>query len=145
MKQRKEVEEALVKEREELEKLKNLKDQMMEELRIAKEEKALLKSQNEELQKERDELQIERDNALHEAEGLRSKQAEASIQVFEFLPSEIEEATQGFHESLKIGQGGFGSIYKCLLRQTEVAIKRLQSQGSQGPSEFQMEVCVFLI
>uniref|UniRef100_A0A2N9FI27 RING-type E3 ubiquitin transferase n=1 Tax=Fagus sylvatica TaxID=28930 RepID=A0A2N9FI27_FAGSY len=53
-----------------------------------------------------------------------------------------EEATQGFHESLKIGQGGFGSIYKGLLRQTEVAIKRLQSQGSQGPSEFQMEVRV---
>uniref|UniRef100_A0A2N9H9X2 RING-type E3 ubiquitin transferase n=1 Tax=Fagus sylvatica TaxID=28930 RepID=A0A2N9H9X2_FAGSY len=57
---------------------------------------------------------------LKEAEGLRRKQAEASKhmpQFFsEFLLSEIEEATQGFHESLKIGQGGFGSIYKgsCL-------------------------------
>ena len=144
MKQRKEVEEALVKEREELEKLKNLKDQMMEELRIAKEEKALLKSQNEVLQKERDELQIERDNALQEAEGLRSKQAEAYIQVFEFLPSEIEEATQGFDDSLIIGRGGYGNVYKGLLHQTEVAIKKLKSNGSQGPSEFEMEVRVFI-
>uniref|UniRef100_A0A2N9GID7 RING-type E3 ubiquitin transferase n=1 Tax=Fagus sylvatica TaxID=28930 RepID=A0A2N9GID7_FAGSY len=89
---------------------------------------------------------MERDNARKEAEELRRKLAEAfrhMPQFFsEFLFSEIEEATQGFDESLKIGQGGYGSIYKGLLRQTEVAIKRLQSQGSQGPLEFQMEVRV---
>ena len=132
-----------MKEREELEKLKNLKDQMMEELRIAKEEKKLLKSQNEELQKKRDVLQIERDNALQEAEGLRRKQAEASTQMLEFLLSEIEEATQVFDESLIIGRGGYGNVYKGLLHQTEVAIKKLKSNGSQGPSEFEMEVRVF--
>lgn len=139
----------LGKEKQELEKVKNHRDRVMEELWISQEDKTLLKSQISELQKERDELMMERDNALKEAEGLRRKQAEASKhmpQFFsEFLLSEIKEATQGFHESLKIGQGGFGIIYKGLLRQTEVAIKRLQSQGSQGPSEFQMEVCVFLI
>ena len=139
----------LGKEKQELEKVKNHRDRVMEELWISQEDKTLLKSQIAEFQKERDELMMERDNALKEAEGLRRKQAEASKhmpQFFsEFLLSEIEEATQGFHESLKIGQGGFGIIYKGLLRQTEVAIKRLQSQGSQGPSEFQMEVCVYLI
>ncbi|XP_075670429.1 U-box domain-containing protein 33-like [Castanea sativa] len=140
VKQRKEVEEALVKEREELEKLKNLEDQMLEELRIAKEQNTFLKSQNEELQKERDELQIEHDNALQEAEGLRSKQAEASIQMSEFLPSEIEEATQGFDDSLIIGRGGYGNVYKGFLRQNQVAIKSLRSNGSQGSSEFKMEV-----
>uniref|UniRef100_A0A2N9ECZ7 RING-type E3 ubiquitin transferase n=1 Tax=Fagus sylvatica TaxID=28930 RepID=A0A2N9ECZ7_FAGSY len=144
--QRKEIEEVLGKEKQELEKVKNHRDRVMEELWISQEDKTLLKSQIAELQKERDELMMERDNALKEAEGLRRKQAEASKhmpQFFsEFLLSEIEEATQGFHESLKIGQGGFGIIYKGLLRQTEVAIKRLQSQGSQGPSEFQMEVRV---
>ena len=133
-----------MKEREELEKLKNLKDQMMEVLRIAKEEKKLLKSQNEELQKKRDVLQIERDNALQEAEGLRRKQAEASTQMLEFLLSEIEEATQVFDESLIIGRGGYGNVYKGLLHQTEVAIKKLKSNGSQGPSEFEMEVRVFI-
>ena len=139
----------LGKEKQELEKVKNHRDRVMEELWISQEDKTLLKSQIAEFQKERDELMMERDNALKEAEGLRRKQAEDSKhmpQFFsEFLLSEIKEATQGFHESLKIGQGGFGIIYKGLLRQTEVAIKRLQSQGSQGPSEFQMEVCVYLI
>ncbi|KAM4094699.1 hypothetical protein ACB094_06G214300 [Castanea mollissima] len=60
----------------------------------------------------------------------------------EYSLSEIEEATHGFDESLKIGQGGYGSIYKGRLHQTKVAIKRLESQGSQGPSEFRMEVRV---
>ncbi|KAF3975179.1 hypothetical protein CMV_001548 [Castanea mollissima] len=113
---------------------------MLEELRIAKEQNTFLKSQNEELQKERDELQIEHDNALQEAEGLRSKQAEASIQMSEFLPSEIEEATQGFDDSLIIGRGGYGNVYKGFLRQNQVAIKSLRSNGSQGSSEFKMEV-----
>ncbi|KAL4621956.1 hypothetical protein ACB092_06G264300 [Castanea dentata] len=140
VKQRKAIEEALVKERKEFEKLKNQKDQMMDELRITKEEKTLLKRQNEELQKKRDEFEIERDNALQEAEGLRKKQAEASRQMPEFLLSEIEEATQVFDESLIIGRGGYGNVYKCLLHQTEVAIKRLKSNGSQGPLEFEMEV-----
>ncbi|KAK4578229.1 hypothetical protein RGQ29_028386 [Quercus rubra] len=91
-------------------------------------------------------LRMERDNALKEAEELRRKQAEASRHLPQFFSeyslSEIEEATHGFDESLKIGQGGYGSIYKGRLNQTKVAIKRLESQGSQGPSEFRMEVCV---
>ena len=91
-------------------------------------------------------LRMERDNALKEAEELRRIRAEASRHLPQFFSeyslSEIEEATHGFDESLKIGQGGYGSIYKGRLHQTKVAIKRLESQGSQGPSEFQMEVCV---
>lgn len=108
----------------------------------------MLKNHIVELQKERDKFQIERDNALKNAEVLRRKQAEASRhmpQFFsEYLLADIEEATHGFDESLKIGQGGYGSIYKGHLHETEVAIKRLQSQGTQGPLEFRMEVCVLV-
>ncbi|KAL4621966.1 hypothetical protein ACB092_06G264400 [Castanea dentata] len=145
-KQRNELEEKLAKQKEELEKVKNQSDQVMELLRISQKENALLKTRIEELQKDRDELMMKRDNALKEAEELRREQAEATRHIpqffSEFLLTEIEEATQNFDESLKIGQGGYGNIYKGLLRQTEVAIKRLQSQGSQGHSEFQMEVRV---
>lgn len=147
-KQRNELEEKLAKQKEELEKVKNQSDQVMELLRISQKENALLKSRLEELQKDKDELLMERDNALKGAEELRREQAEATRHIpqffSEFSLTEIEEATQNFDESLKIGQGGYGSIYKGLLRQTEVAIKRLQSQGSQGPLEFQMEVCIFI-
>lgn len=133
-----------MREREELEQVKNQRDQMIEEVRICKEEKTLLKSQNEELKKKRDELQIELDNALKEAEELRRQQVQDSICMPEFLLSEINKATQGFHESFRIGQGGYGSVHKGVFPQTEVAIKRLQSNGSQGPSEFRMEVCVLI-
>uniref|UniRef100_A0A7N2LEV6 RING-type E3 ubiquitin transferase n=1 Tax=Quercus lobata TaxID=97700 RepID=A0A7N2LEV6_QUELO len=138
--QRKEIEEALIKGKEEVEKVKNQRDQLMEEFRNSQEQIILLKSQ----QKERDEFKMKRDNSLKEAEELRRNQAEASRHLPQFFSeyslSEIEEATHGFDESLKIGQGGYGSIYKGRLHQTKVAIKRLESQGSQGPSEFRMEV-----
>ncbi|KAM4105198.1 hypothetical protein ACJW30_06G214300 [Castanea mollissima] len=144
--QRKEIEEALIKGKEEVEKVKNQRDQLMEEFRNSQEQIILLKSQLANLHKERDEFKMERDNALKEAEELRRKQVEASRHLPQFFSeyslSEIEEATHGFDESLKIGQGGYGSIYKGRLHQTKVAIKRLESQGSQGPSEFRMEVRV---
>ncbi|KAK9273562.1 hypothetical protein L1049_018372 [Liquidambar formosana] len=168
LKQRKEIEEALVKEKQELEEMKNQRDEVMEELQIVLDQKSLLESQiadsekmAKELEekiisavellqnykKERDELQIERDNVLKVAEELRRERAEGSStnnpQFFsEFSFLEIEEATSNFHPTLKIGEGGYGSIYKGLLRHTEVAIKMLHSHSLQGPSEFQQEVDV---
>ncbi|XP_041002265.1 U-box domain-containing protein 33-like [Juglans microcarpa x Juglans regia] len=146
MTQRKDIEEVLAKEREELKKVKNERDQLREELQISQEREISLNRQIEELQNQSDQLHLELDNALKEAEGLRRKQGEASsrqMQMFsEFLRHEIEEATQNFDESLKIGQGGYGNVYKGLLCHTKVAIKRLESIGVQGTSEFQMEVRV---
>ncbi|KAG6786779.1 hypothetical protein POTOM_008395 [Populus tomentosa] len=167
-KRRKEVEEELAKEKEELERINRECDEVMEELRIAEDQKSLLERQIKEsdqmvreleqkiisavgllqnYKKERDELQKERDNALKEVEELRRSQTEASgthmSQFFsEFSVSEIEEATQHFDPSLKIGEGGYGSIYKGVLRQTQVAVKMLHSNSLQGPAEFQQEVDV---
>ncbi|KAG6663514.1 hypothetical protein CIPAW_02G031300 [Carya illinoinensis] len=122
----------------------NQRDISIEELRISREQETSLESQIAELQKERDELQMERDHALKEAEGLKRKREGSNGQIFElpeFSLSKIAEATQGFNESQKIGQGGYGNIYiGCL--QTEVAVKVLHSQGSQGSQEFQTEVGV---
>ncbi|KAE7999502.1 hypothetical protein FH972_003922 [Carpinus fangiana] len=137
--QRKEAEEALVKAKEELENVKNQRDQVKEELGISQEHELSLQIHIAELQKVMNELQMERDNALKEVEELRSRK---QVQCSEFKLSEIEEATQKFDESRKIGQGGYGSIYKGLLRQKEVAIKILQSPGAHGTSQFQMEVSV---
>jgi chromosome segregation ATPase len=127
-----------VKTKEELENVKNQRDQVKEELGISQEHELSLKIHIAELQKVTNELQMERDNALKEVEELRSR---IQVQFSEFKLSEIEEATQNFDESRKIGQGGYGSIYKGLLRQKEVAIKMLQSPGAHGTSQFQMEVC----
>ncbi|KAI4328794.1 hypothetical protein L6164_021123 [Bauhinia variegata] len=170
LKLRKEVEEALEKQKVELERMKNQHDEAKEELRLALDQKSTLESQivSSELtvkeleqkiisavdllqsyKKERDELQMQRDTALREAEQLRERQGQAStsrtheLQLYsEFSFAEIEEATSNFNPSLKIGEGGYGSIYKGLLRHTEVAIKILHPSSLQGPLEFQQEVDV---
>ncbi|KOM37110.1 hypothetical protein LR48_Vigan03g049100 [Vigna angularis] len=165
---RKLAEEELRKEKEELENAKRLRDKVREELHLALDQKASLESQiaSSELiikeleqkivsavdllqsyKNEREELQIQRDNALREAEELRKKQGETSSshvpQLFsEFSFSEIKEATDNFNPSLKVGEGGYGSIFKGVLSYTEVAIKRLHSDSMQGPLEFQQEVDV---
>ncbi|KAL6844912.1 hypothetical protein ACP4OV_025571 [Aristida adscensionis] len=53
---------------------------------------------------------------------------------------DIADATNNFHESFIIGQGGFGKVYKAKLDGREVAIKRLRSDSEQGIAEFRNEV-----
>lgn len=168
---RKEIEEELARGREEHENIKQQLDEVVEKLRVALEHKSSLESQIassdlmvQELEqkmfsavellqnykKERDDLEVERDDALRMAEELREKQAEEASSSSNLLPqffsefsfSEIEEATRNFDPSLKIGEGGYGSIYRAVLRHTQVAIKMLHSHSLQGPSEFQQEVNV---
>ncbi|XWS07789.1 hypothetical protein CRYUN_Cryun41cG0020900 [Craigia yunnanensis] len=54
-----------------------------------------------------------------------------------FTIEELEQATKQFNESNLIGHGSFGSVYKGLLRDTVVAIKRRQGAPRQ---EFVAEV-----
>jgi hypothetical protein len=59
----------------------------------------------------------------------------------EFSLKELQEATNDFSPSLYIGEGGFGKVYRGVLKDgTEVAIKRLISGGNQGDKEFLVEV-----
>ncbi|KAK3015905.1 hypothetical protein RJ639_007641 [Escallonia herrerae] len=53
---------------------------------------------------------------------------------------EIEEATEFFSESRKIGEGGYGPVFKCFLDHTPVAVKVLRPDAAQGRSQFQQEV-----
>ncbi|XP_051147106.1 U-box domain-containing protein 33-like isoform X2 [Andrographis paniculata] len=90
-------------------------------------------------EEERNELEVERDAALRVAEKLREKLGE-ELFFSEFSVMEIEEATNNFDESYKIGEGGYGGIYIGRLRHTQVAIKVLHPDSLQGPVEFQQEV-----
>ncbi|XP_031378223.1 U-box domain-containing protein 35-like [Punica granatum] len=53
---------------------------------------------------------------------------------------EIETATDNFAAARKIGEGGYGPVYKCYLDHTAVAIKVLRPDAAQGRSQFQQEV-----
>lgn len=49
-------------------------------------------------------------------------------------------ATKNFHSSLKLGEGGFGPVYKGKLDDgREIAVKKLSQSSSQGKKEFQSE------
>ncbi|GKC61936.1 U-box domain-containing protein 35-like protein [Tanacetum coccineum] len=53
---------------------------------------------------------------------------------------EIEKATEFFTEARKIGEGGYGPVFKGRLDNTPVAIKVLRPDAAQGKSQFQQEV-----
>lgn len=69
--------------------------------------------------------------------------AQTDVRYRKYTIEEIESATEFFSESRKIGEGGYGPVYKCNLDHTQVAIKVLRPDAAQGRSQFQQEVCDF--
>uniref|UniRef100_A0A0D9W6H1 non-specific serine/threonine protein kinase n=1 Tax=Leersia perrieri TaxID=77586 RepID=A0A0D9W6H1_9ORYZ len=59
-----------------------------------------------------------------------------------FPYKELHMATKGFKDSELLGAGGFGQVYRGVLRRTGdvVAVKRISSNGRQGMREFVAEV-----
>ncbi|CAN0903631.1 U-box domain-containing protein 52 [Linum grandiflorum] len=60
----------------------------------------------------------------------------------QYTIDEIKQATNDFSPSLKIGEGGYGPVYRCNLDHTPVAIKSLRPDAAQGRAQFQQEVDV---
>ncbi|XP_050249608.1 U-box domain-containing protein 33-like isoform X4 [Quercus robur] len=165
LKQRKEIEEALAKEKEEHEKVKIQLNKVMGDLQVALDKKSSLEckiAESDEMveelelsiasvmqllqtcEKERDEFLVGRDNAIKEAEELRRKKVESSStrmpQFSEFSYLEIDKATQNFDPFLEIGEGRHGNTYKGILREIQVAIKVPHQRNLQDPLGFQSEV-----
>ncbi|CAK8577845.1 unnamed protein product [Lathyrus sativus] len=57
----------------------------------------------------------------------------------------IMTATRNCGQENKLGQGGFGSVYKgCLVNGQEIAVKRLSKDSGQGKEEFKNEVTLLV-
>ncbi|GAU15222.1 hypothetical protein TSUD_09600 [Trifolium subterraneum] len=119
-------------------------------LAVAEKEKAKSKAAIEtaEAQKRIAELEAQKRisaemKALREAEE-KGKVVDAfssqDVRYRRYAIEEIEAATNFFTDSLKIGEGGYGPVYKCLLDHTPVAVKVLRPDAQQGRSQFQREV-----
>ncbi|XP_010455558.1 PREDICTED: putative cysteine-rich receptor-like protein kinase 31 [Camelina sativa] len=66
-----------------------------------------------------------------------------SPQSLQFDFATIEGATDTFSSNNKLGQGGFGEVYKGMLpNETEIAVKRLSRNSGQGTQEFKNEVVI---
>lgn len=81
--------------------------------------------------------------ALKEAKEMRKlldNLAQTDVKYRRYGIEEIEVATEYFKESRKIGEGGYGPVYKCYLDHTAAAVKVLRPDAAQGRSQFQQEV-----
>ncbi|CAL5036050.1 unnamed protein product [Urochloa decumbens] len=65
-----------------------------------------------------------------------------------FIFADIKKATRNFHESMRLGQGGFGAVYRCKLppdkkgEMIEVAVKKFSTNDSRFYEDFLAEVSV---
>ncbi|KAJ4974585.1 hypothetical protein NE237_007759 [Protea cynaroides] len=132
-------------------------DQVKEELQVVEDQKLKLESQIADsdrmvtelvekkvlsaaqqlvaIQKEIEELQKLRKERNEKLASLQIPQQYFSV----FSALEIESATLSFNPSMMIGEGGFGNVYKGILRQTSVAIKRIHSKNSEGQSSSDLQ------
>ncbi|CAN1239387.1 G-type lectin S-receptor-like serine/threonine-protein kinase At4g27290 [Linum grandiflorum] len=71
--------------------------------------------------------------------GEESGEHELELALFDF--STITNATDFFSSTKKLGEGGFGPVYKGVLKDgQEIAVKRLSKDSTQGVDEFKNEV-----
>ncbi|KAK4342761.1 hypothetical protein RND71_038577 [Anisodus tanguticus] len=82
-------------------------------------------------------LQSHKDNKETQVQELTTN----NVKLFSY--NSLRSATEHFHPSNKIGGGGFGVVYKGVLRDgTRVAIKCLSAESKQGTKEFLTEINV---
>lgn len=141
----------------ELHRWKMEEEQKIEEARLAEEaalalaekEKAKCKAAIEAAQAAQRLAQLEAQKRMN-AEMRAHKEAEekmtldsvgqGEVRYRKYSIEEIEVATDEFAESRKIGEGGYGPVYRGELDHTAVAIKVLRPDAAQGRSQFQREV-----
>ncbi|KAL7218635.1 hypothetical protein ACSBR2_011822 [Camellia fascicularis] len=77
---------------------------------------------------------LRKDTMEHDLKGL-------DLQTGSFTLRQLKAATNNFDVANKIGEGGFGSVYKGLLSDgTIIAVKQLSSKSKQGNREFVNEI-----
>ncbi|XP_048332794.2 G-type lectin S-receptor-like serine/threonine-protein kinase SD1-1 isoform X1 [Ziziphus jujuba] len=82
---------------------------------------------------------IRRNRKISKGQSNKGQQEDPELPFFNL--STIASATDKFSFNNKLGQGGFGSVYRgALMDGQEIAVKRLSQNSGQGPNEFKNEV-----
>ncbi|KAK2644248.1 hypothetical protein Ddye_019443 [Dipteronia dyeriana] len=91
--------------------------------------------------KEKSSLLRREDRGRNISDENKSKDKLQDLPLFDF--EKLATATKDFHLMNKLGEGGFGPVYKGILEDgQEIAVKRLSKASGQGIEEFMNEVMV---
>ncbi|KAF8111285.1 hypothetical protein N665_0076s0266 [Sinapis alba] len=117
-------------------------DQTTELPRALSEEnqKRLSAIQAAEIAKQLAKMERQRRRLLEMQAKLEKQRMASNVSYRRYSIKDVEGATNGFSDALKIGEGGYGPVYKAVLDYTSVAIKILKSGITQGLKQFQQEV-----
>ncbi|XP_052201119.1 G-type lectin S-receptor-like serine/threonine-protein kinase SD1-1 isoform X2 [Diospyros lotus] len=86
-------------------------------------------------------IKAQQENSVYTASNEASKDGNIELPYFDL--DTIFAATDKLSLGNKIGEGGFGPVYKGeLLNGQEIAVKRLSQSSGQGIQEFKNEVCL---
>lgn len=147
----------------ELEKFKQEKERNVEKAKLAEEaalalaeverQKAKAALESVEVSQRLAEMETEKRKlaeirARHEGEVRRKTLQEVvynSIPYRRYNIKAIEVATNGFDDALKIGEGGYGPVFKGVLDHTVVAIKVVRPDLAHGERQFQQEVTIIFL
>ncbi|GLT64141.1 hypothetical protein SLA2020_366510 [Shorea laevis] len=84
------------------------------------------------------ELHAINDNGMNTNNNLQKREKAAELPLFSY--QSVSAATNNFSAVNKLGEGGFGPVYKGkLLRGQEIAVKMLSKRSGQGIEEFRNE------
>mgnify|MGYP003701794389 CR=1 FL=1 len=151
LKQKNEIEVKLATTMEEVDRLARTADELAAKFQEQCEKILVLEKRSAHSDRIIKDLMLQRDKAVREAEAIRVKNGESTaiadrtIPITELSISEIKEATSNFDHSSKVGESVYGSVYKGLLRQTNVAVKKLNPESTESLSQFSHEVKVFVL
>ncbi|KAJ0229227.1 Uncharacterized protein HA466_0317890 [Hirschfeldia incana] len=117
-------------------------EEALEMLRALSEEKQERHSdiQTDEISKQLAKMESQRRRLLELQAKLGKQKMTNNVSYRRYSAKDVEEATNGFSDTLKIGEGGYGPVYKANLDYTSVAVKILKSGITQGLKQFQQEV-----
>ncbi|XP_050226693.1 probable L-type lectin-domain containing receptor kinase S.5 [Mercurialis annua] len=77
---------------------------------------------------------------LDDAFGIQLAIEGSSTAPRKFKFKDLKKGTGNFSPKNKLGKGGFGTVYKGVIRNIEVAVKKISKKSTQGKTEFIAEV-----
>ncbi|XP_058109693.1 U-box domain-containing protein 33-like [Magnolia sinica] len=122
------------------------RDEATDELKLIQASLMTLRQEKKKIRKQREDAvrRLERWRSRGHGRGQNSDRfiefVDDSPEFSEFSLSDLCTATCNFSESFKIGEGGFGCVYKGEMLDQSVAIKKLHPHTMQIQSEFHQEV-----